>query len=809
MADRRDRRTRVTRALERVSRFAATNRSTVFAAVIALLVVAGGSAATSVHMSMGMELYIDDDSQVNADWQELQSEFGVGNEVFVVVESERLYHPETIRAIDRLDERYADLDRFTYVTSLADVVKAGNGGEIPETEAGVKDAIDRVESQGDTSETFVGNLNPDEGTALVVLTYGNTDVPAAEDRFFGFLPGTEEGVITDAVTAETEAASIPSDMELTVTGSPIFENAAFSLMLTEMIKLFAVAFAIIFLVVYLVMRNRLERTWTVFLPVGTAMVALFYMMGMMGFAGYQFNAIMLGVMPIALGLGIDYSLQIQTRYVEERRAGRSPVDAAGEAGRTTGRALTLAMGTTVVGLGALLVAPVPPVRQFGATAAFSVVAAMALSVTFLIALLVTVDRDQYETDAPAGANAPRAVSNGGPGRAATTSAEAGLLEAFFGRFADGISARPLLVLVVLVAGVAGGAAAYSSVSTTQEMLDYWPDIQERQDMEALSDITDSPNVVYVIVEADDAYTPETFEAVSAFESEMESHPDVNVVMSPVTAVEMATDGEIPDDRAQLDDVLDRQEDQELLQLGERSDHPEKILVTMYAGDIEGKEIRALIEDTDAAADATIPDERVAVTGKPVLNRNVIENVTAGLTRMTILSFSLGILFLTLALRSLRRSLLLILSVAASAVLLVAGAMYLLDLPWNPLTIATASIVLGVGVDYGLHVYERYREEVVERGARPTDAIRTAMIKLSRPVLGSGLTTMLGFGALAISDFPVLANFGKVIAIAMGLALLTTFTILPAATLLLARRGGSGDNGQAPASGSEAPAAGTD
>lgn len=808
MGDRADR-TRVTRTLEGVGRFAATHRRTVFVAVFALLVVAGGSAAMSVQMSMGMELYIDDDSQVNHDWEELQSEFGVGNEVFVVVESESLYHPETIRAIDRLDERYEGLDRFTYVTSFADVVKAGNGGEIPETEAGVKEAIDRVESEGDIDEALVGNLNPDEETAFVVLTYGNTDVPAAEDQFFGFLPGTEEGVVTDVVTAETDAASVPSDVDLTVTGSPVFENAAFGLMLPEMIKLFAIAFAIIFVVVYLVMHDRLERTWTVFLPVGTAMVALFYMMGMMGFADYQFNAIMLGVMPIALGLGIDYSLQIQTRYVEERRAGRSPVDAAGEAARTTGRALTLAMGTTVVGLGALLIAPVPPVRQFGATAAFSVVASMALSVTFLIALLVTVDHDQYEmATGRAGTDAARAVSDGGREQVARTGGDAGRLEAVFGRLADGISARPLLVLLVLTAGVAGGVAAYSSVSTTQEMLDYWPDIQERQDMEALSETAESPKVVYVMVETDDAYTPGTFEEVSAFESEMEAHSDVNVVMSPVTAVEMAT-GDIPDDQEQFDDVLDRQEDQDLLQLGERSDHPDKMLVTMYVRDVEGQEIRALIDDTDAAADATISDKRVAVTGKPVLNRNVIENVTAGLTRMTILSFSLGVLFLTLALRSLRESLLLILSVAASAVMLVAGAMYLLDLPWNPLTIATASIVLGVGVDYGLHVHERYREEVVEHDARPADAMRTAMMKLSRPVLGSGLTTMLGFGALAISDFPVLSNFGWVIAIAMGLALLTTFTILPAATLLFARRGSSRGDGQVPTSGSEATATGTD
>jgi predicted RND superfamily exporter protein len=157
-----------------------------------------------------------------------------------------------------------------------------------------------------------------------------------------------------------------------------------------------------------------------------------------------------------------------------------------------------------------------------------------------------------------------------------------------------------------------------------------------------------------------------------------------------------------------------------------------------------------------------------------------------LNRTTLVSFLAGAVFLAVALRSGRESVLLVGGVAATTLAMVAGGMYLLGVPWNPLTVTTAAIVLGIGVDYAVHVYERFREEVTD-GATPTDAVRTAVLQKARPVLGSGATTMLGFGVLVVSEFPVLSNFGLAIGLAMGLAMLTSFVFLPALVVLLGRR----------------------
>lgn len=101
---------RVRDGLEALGRASATNRRAVFAIVLAVVLVSGGVAATSLQMSMGMTLYIDDESQTAEDWAILKEDFDTGNNVFVMVRTDELYDPETIRAIDGLDRRYTALD---------------------------------------------------------------------------------------------------------------------------------------------------------------------------------------------------------------------------------------------------------------------------------------------------------------------------------------------------------------------------------------------------------------------------------------------------------------------------------------------------------------------------------------------------------------------------------------------------------------------------------------------------------------------------------------------------------------------------
>jgi len=320
------------------------------------------------------------------------------------------------------------------------------------------------------------------------------------------------------------------------------------------------------------------------------------------------------------------------------------------------------------------------------------------------------------------------------------------------------------------------------------MLDYWPDIEEREDIRELEDRIPGPNINYIIIESEDSYTLENFEDIQRFQHELESHENIVTVMSPVRGMEVGNT-QPPVEGPESDTLPSEDEFEDALehrantdrppQLGlHPSNHPDRVIVQAFVEDIEGETEREVIDFISQTADQTLEDHETRVTGEMVLNRNVIENVTSGLAPMTALSFLLGFGFLTIALKSLKDSAVIIGSVAVSSVLMLTGAMYLLGIPWNPLTVTISAIILGIGIDYGVHVHERYKEEKTE-GLSTVNAVRKSLSQKSRPVLASGITTLLGFGVLAISGFPVLSNFGYAIILAMSLVIITTFTLLPA------------------------------
>jgi putative drug exporter of the RND superfamily len=98
------------------------------------------------------------------------------------------------------------------------------------------------------------------------------------------------------------------------------------------------------------------------------------------------SALLIGVM-IGLGVGIDYSLFIVTRFRELRRDGVEPADAIAGALDTAGRAVVFAGITVVLSLLGMLLIGLPFIGGFGVAAAATVLVTMAASITLLPALL--------------------------------------------------------------------------------------------------------------------------------------------------------------------------------------------------------------------------------------------------------------------------------------------------------------------------------------------------------------------------------------------------------------------------------------
>lgn len=95
---------------------------------------------------------------------------------------------------------------------------------------------------------------------------------------------------------------------------------------------------------------------------------------------------------VGLGVGIDYSLFIVTRFREEINHGRGPRDAAVRAIMTAGRAVVTSGLTVLLGFAALLITPTSETRSVGLGGLIVVSFAVLLSVTLLPALLSLLGR---------------------------------------------------------------------------------------------------------------------------------------------------------------------------------------------------------------------------------------------------------------------------------------------------------------------------------------------------------------------------------------------------------------------------------
>jgi len=108
-----------------------------------------------------------------------------------------------------------------------------------------------------------------------------------------------------------------------------------------------------------------------------------------------------------------------------------------------------------------------------------------------------------------------------------------------------------------------------------------------------------------------------------------------------------------------------------------------------------------------------------------------------------------------------------------------GASALLGIELNPANAVAVPLIIGIGIDDGIHIVHRYRERKDVGGA----------VKLTgRAVIMTSLTTMVGFGSLSTSHFPALASLGQLALLGIGSCLLTSLLLLPSLLWALGKKG---------------------
>ncbi len=96
------------------------------------------------------------------------------------------------------------------------------------------------------------------------------------------------------------------------------------------------------------------------------------------------------------------------------------------------------------------------------------------------------------------------------------------------------------------------------------------------------------------------------------------------------------------------------------------------------------------------------------------------------------------------------------------------------------------LLVGLGVDYGIHLTSRYRDEV-GAGASVAVAIRTAIGTVGVALVLATVTTAIGFLTNVVNPIPALSDFGILASVGIVVAFVLMLTFVPALRLLLDRR----------------------
>jgi hypothetical protein len=196
---------------------------------------------------------------------------------------------------------------------------------------------------------------------------------------------------------------------------------------------------------------------------------------------------------------------------------------------------------------------------------------------------------------------------------------------------------------------------------------------------------------------------------------------------------------------------------------------------------EWSEERKVVEFMDAYLKEHFPDKGpVAASLSGRVNMDYHWVLLIFRSHVASVGFALVVIFIFLMLmfRSLTAGLLCVLPVGIG-ILATYATMGLLGIDLGIGTSMFASLAMGVGVNFPIHVLNRLRLTILDEGRAEKEAFQEVYSLTGKALLFNGMAICCGFLALTISDLPILRHFGLMISVGIGAACLTSLTLLPA------------------------------
>jgi len=549
----------------------------------------------------------------------------------------------------------------------------------------------------------------------------------------------------------------------------------------------------IFVMIVLVLFFFFRRISYMVLPLLTLLISVVWLFGTMVLFNIPFTTISVALVPLIMGLGVDYSVHLFHNYRLELSLGKNPAKAMKNSVIEIGNAMFLAMITTLIAFMSFLTATVPPLRDFGLLLGIGIFYTFITTITFQASIRYLLDKRKKKFK--------------------KQKKEAFKLNKLMGKVSKTVLShqKKILASILIVTIVASVGATqlktgfdlnsflpeenpametYNKMQTNfpyvaegQEYILIKGNVAQRQTLIGIKNTYDNfKDDSYIVrnadgsIKADSIYTiiSDAVKNNASLISEFNIDENTNIPKTDrdvrnlynylLEEVEYKTQTSIvlhKSDSGKFDSTVIRisVSIKNSVKNDEDQDNDYKILTDELQNDLE--EYNA---------------ENVIVTGPYVLTYTITNSLNESQVLSTSISIILATIVLIIAFRRFSLGIITIIPVGIS-IIWILGTMYFIGYSLDVLTITVTSLTIGIGIDYSIHTTERFRY-IADKTGNINMALSKTIEKTGGALLIAALTTTLGFGMLLFAPMPPQQKFGVIMVLTIVYSLITSILVLP-------------------------------
>ena len=719
--------------------------------VFTILTLLVGSQAINIYMESNLATFLPPDDPTTQLWMKIDKEFQIGSTIIIYVEADDIRDPEVLKEMDRVssspkvnkfESDEGKLDGIYSVRSLASYIKKENakpyvigglGGtgknEIPDDENLISRYMSRY-----TIQELKGSLFTNTYDVAVILLQLSGDVDYNE-----LLDQTKYSI--------DHRGTFYSEM--TVTGTTAMQKAIQETSMVYFKIIFLVAILLVSIVLFIFHRN-FKGVLIALLPTAYAIALTF---GVLGVVHPQLTLISVAVVALLLGLGVDYSIHLMNRFAEEQSV-ENKIERMEKILNSTGKAILLSTITTMIGFASLMISSMSPVVVFGFSCAIGIL------FCFISAILLA------------------------PTLSLILNFEKNTKVSSWEKLAKFILANKRRVIVIACFFAVMSIIVIPQIKTDVNSLAMAPPgIPELEKLQEYSNNFGGVNFNGLLVETEPQGLthPETIDAIYDMEVEMRKEGvDVYSIADELKKVnEILKRDEIIERLGELVDV-DTIVFDAIAEEGLVDEDFSKTLILVYIPmGMSMEKSKDLVDKVNYIALTTIIPHNGHVsqlTGQDAVNVAINKKLTDEQTRSMIIALLLVLAALILIFNSSIYGFLTMIPVAF-VLLWEPGFLVAFDIPLSVVTMSIASIMIGIGIDYGVHITHRVREGMGE-GLSKMDATKIAIEKTGSSLVEAACTTIAGMSAIFFTNIVALQQFALVIVLMTALSCVGAAMILP-------------------------------